>query len=106
MRNLLIILCFLSGACQSMQNKAFDNVHVADTEEHLVEVMGRPQFFIPSVREKHSMGYYYQGSGYICGFTIRDGYVTNRYCSKDPDYKATALKAGEKAEIVYTGFSQ
>lgn len=90
MKVFLMVLMLVTSACASMQDKAFKKVPEGSTEEVLVNTLGSPTFFLRSISMPGSQAYYYQKSGYICSFTIKDKIVHRRSCVVDNDPKATA----------------
>lgn len=87
-----ILFLILLGGCASLPDKAFD-ISEGDSESKIVTVLGKPSFYLQSTRTRNAMAYYYQKSGYVCGFTVYNKVIIYRYCIVDNDSKATALDA-------------
>lgn len=88
---LAILGSFLVG-CASLQDKAFD-ISEGDSEAKIVETLGKPRFYVQSMRTPGAMALYYQKSGFVCGFTVKEKVVLYRYCIVDIDRDATAREA-------------
>lgn len=95
----IFILLLLSG-CSSLENRAFD-IHEGDNESKIIEALGKPRFFLQSTRTPGGMAYYYQKSGFICGFTVKEKIVLYRYCVVDENPMSTAIEAKKIIETNY-----
>lgn len=74
MKDLIRLFAILGAAayltgCTSMPQKFQDNVHIGDTTEHALEVMGNPSIIRPSVKIEDGTAYYWSTSSNTCAIT-------------------------------------
>jgi hypothetical protein len=85
MKLLLLAMICLAG-CVSLHTQVYENIHEGDSSEHVVDVLGAPNSFLPSQRIEGAIAWYYVRRGDQCGFAIKDQKVRLIGCEARADY--------------------
>ena len=78
-------IALLSG-CASLHEDVFENIHEGDSSAHVVDILGQPDSFAPSVKIEGAKAWFYVRRSEQCAFTIHEDIVKIIGCGARPGY--------------------
>lgn len=86
MKYSIVLIAFVLSGCSSIQNEAFDSIHMGDPASKVQEIFGRPHHFRSSQTLADAQTWSYVRRSEICEFTIKEETVRDMECGRNPNY--------------------
>lgn len=88
----LMSMSLVSCAGHALSNDIFENVHVGDTKDQVVAILGDPDAFVPSETVPGGVVLYYYKRADICGIVVNHDTVVLSRCQSNPNYVSPAKR--------------